>query len=191
MQLNGIILRRSHSFSQLREKNFIERTRRNWWDDRSQCPKPSQSKTGNTQSLDVNNLAGVFIILLGGVVVSIVLLIIERRCKKLVDLLTNSQVTKNSQIRNSQHVEVSSCIRVSPNRFAIALFLVYTAQLLTCITLQKIFVQKMNNQLFKQDFPWLLEGLTTGSCLSVRTSSYGCTREVWRTREKHSSSFLS
>ncbi|KAK2574075.1 Glutamate receptor 2 [Acropora cervicornis] len=75
----------------LREKNFIEKTRRSWWDDRSQCPKPSQSKTGNTQSLDVNNLAGVFIILLGGVIVSVVLLIIERRCKKLVDLLTNSQ----------------------------------------------------------------------------------------------------
>ncbi|XP_068747188.1 glutamate receptor 2-like isoform X2 [Montipora capricornis] len=78
----------------LREKNFIEKNRRSWWDDRSQCPKPSQSKTGNTQSLDVNNLAGVFIILLGGVIISIVLLVIERRCKKLVDLMTNSQCRK-------------------------------------------------------------------------------------------------
>ena len=76
----------------MREKNFIEKTRRIWWDDRSQCPKPSQSKTGSTQSLDVYNLAGVFIILLGGVIVSMVLLVIERRCKKLVDLLTNGQV---------------------------------------------------------------------------------------------------
>ncbi|XP_029201413.2 glutamate receptor 2-like isoform X1 [Acropora millepora] len=95
----GIGLQRNSPFTnritvailKLREKNFIEKTRRSWWDDRSQCPKPSQSKTGNTQSLDVNNLAGVFIILLGGVIVSVVLLIIERRCKKLVDLLTNSQ----------------------------------------------------------------------------------------------------
>ncbi|KAJ7387558.1 hypothetical protein OS493_000889 [Desmophyllum pertusum] len=75
----------------LREKNFIEKTRRRWWDDRSQCPKPSQSKTGNTQSLDVNNLAGVFIILLGGIVVSLVLVVIEIRCRKLVVFLTNSQ----------------------------------------------------------------------------------------------------
>ena len=73
-------------------KNFIEKTRRRWWDDRSQCPKPSQKKTGNTQSLDVNNLAGVFIILLGGVVVSIVLVVIEIRCRKLVVFFTNSQV---------------------------------------------------------------------------------------------------
>ena len=40
----------------------------------------------------MNNLAGVFIILLGGVVVSIVLVIIEIRCRKLVDFFTNSQV---------------------------------------------------------------------------------------------------
>ena len=40
----------------------------------------------------MNNLAGVFIILLGGVVVSIVLVIIEIRCRKLVVFFTNSQV---------------------------------------------------------------------------------------------------
>lgn len=83
----------------LRERNFIEKTRRRWWDDRSQCPKPSKSKTGNTQSLDVNNLAGVFIILLGGVVISIVLVIIEIRCRKLVVLLTNGQRAIKHRLR--------------------------------------------------------------------------------------------
>ena len=79
-------------FFQLRESGFIEKTRRKWWDERSQCPKPSKSKTGRTQSLGVNNMAGVFLILLGGVIMSIVLVIIEIRCKKLVVYFTSGQV---------------------------------------------------------------------------------------------------
>lgn len=79
-------------YLQLRERYFIEKTRRKWWDERSQCPKPSQSKTGKTQSLDVNNMAGVFLVLLGGVIVSLLLLVIEIRCKKLVVYFTSSQV---------------------------------------------------------------------------------------------------
>ena len=77
---------------QLRERYFIEKTRRKWWDERSQCPKPSQSKTGKTQSLDVNNMAGVFLVLLGGVIISLILLVIEIRCKNLVVYFTSSQV---------------------------------------------------------------------------------------------------
>lgn len=45
----------------------------------------------------MNNLAGVFIILLGGVVISIVLVIIEIRCRKLVVLLTNGQCRKGKE----------------------------------------------------------------------------------------------
>ena len=77
---------------QLRERYFIEKTRRKWWDERSQCPKPSQSKTGKTHSLGLNNMAGVFIVLLGGVIISSILLVIEIRCKKLVVNFTRSQV---------------------------------------------------------------------------------------------------
>jgi len=77
---------------QLRERYFIERTRLKWWDERSQCPNPSQSKTGKTRSLDINNMAGVFIVLLGGVIISLILLIIEIRCKKLVVYFTSGKV---------------------------------------------------------------------------------------------------
>lgn len=95
----------------LRERNIIERTRKKWWDDRSQCPPPSNSKTGNTQSLDVNNLAGVFIILLGGVVISIVLVIIEIRCRKLVDLLTNGKCRKAEEEADGGEVIPTENIR--------------------------------------------------------------------------------
>ena len=79
-------------FEQLRESGFIERTHRKWWDERSQCPQPSQSKTGNTKSLGVNNMAGVFLVLLGGVVISLILVIVEIRYKKFVVYFTNGQV---------------------------------------------------------------------------------------------------
>ena len=80
------------SILQLRERNFIEKTRRKWWDERSQCPKPSMSKTGNTKSLEVDNMAGVFLVLIGGFVTALLLLIIEIRCKKLVVYFTSGQV---------------------------------------------------------------------------------------------------
>ena len=83
---------RFFSILQLREGNFIEKTRRKWWDERSQCPKPSKSKTGNTKSLEVDNMAGVFLVLIGGFVTALLLLIIEIRCKKLVVYFTSGQV---------------------------------------------------------------------------------------------------
>ncbi|XP_068679822.1 glutamate receptor ionotropic, kainate 2-like isoform X2 [Montipora foliosa] len=76
---------------ELRERNFIEKTRRKWWDERSQCPKPSKSKTGNTKSLEVDNMAGVFLVLIGGFVLALILLVIEVRCKKLVKYFTRGQ----------------------------------------------------------------------------------------------------
>lgn len=79
-------------FLQLRENGFIEKTRRKWWDERSQCPKPSKSKTGKIHSLDVDNMAGVFLILLSGVILSIFILLIEIRYKKLAACSTGGQV---------------------------------------------------------------------------------------------------
>lgn len=77
---------------QLRERNFVERIRHKWWDERSKCPKPRQSKTGNTKRLDLNNMAGVFLVLFGGVIISLVLVVFEIRCKKMVEYFTSGQV---------------------------------------------------------------------------------------------------
>ncbi|XP_073257568.1 glutamate receptor 2-like [Porites lutea] len=87
----------------LRERNFVERIRHKWWDERSKCPKPKQSKTGNTKRLDLNNMAGVFLVLVGGVIISLVLVVFEMRCKKLVEYFTSGQATIKRQSRCESH----------------------------------------------------------------------------------------
>ena len=94
---------------QLRERNFVERIRHKWWDERSKCPKPKQSKTGNTKRLDLNNMAGVFLVLVGGVIISLVLVVFEIRCKKLVEYFTSGQVI----LPGSRKVKCSVCICIN------------------------------------------------------------------------------
>ena len=62
---------------QLREKGVIEQMRRRWWDHKSACPTDDDSKTKKKTSLDFMSLAGVYIILACGAVVSLFLLFIE------------------------------------------------------------------------------------------------------------------
>ena len=94
---------------QLRERNFVERIRHKWWDERSKCPKPKQSKTGNTKRLDLNNMAGVFLVLVGGVIISLVLVVFEIRCKKLVEYFTSGQVI----LPGSRKVKCLVCICIN------------------------------------------------------------------------------
>ena len=78
---------------QLREKGEIASLRKKWWDEKSECIKTETKKDdSSTASLGLENLGGVFIILLGGVICALVLLIVEVRCKRVVDYLTKSQV---------------------------------------------------------------------------------------------------
>lgn len=79
---------------QLRENGFIEETRAKWWDERSECTGKKEKGTGSTTSLGIQNMAGVFIILLGGVAFSFLLVVIEIRCKRIVNMLTRNQVTQ-------------------------------------------------------------------------------------------------
>lgn len=107
----------------LRERYFIERTRRKWWDERTQCPRSFQSKTGKTQSLDVNNMAGVFLVLLGGVIISLILLVVEIRCKKLSVCFTSSQCALKRRLSRSCKPREESSVpnKTTPVRVAVVL----------------------------------------------------------------------
>lgn len=50
---------------------------------------------GSTASLGIENMAGVFIILLGGVAFSFLLIVIEIKCKRIVDMLTKTGQVPN------------------------------------------------------------------------------------------------
>ncbi|XP_048582630.1 glutamate receptor ionotropic, kainate 2 isoform X2 [Nematostella vectensis] len=90
----------------LRESGFIERARVKWWDDRSECPEIQQESS--TQSLGIKNMAGVFIILMGGVGLSLILIIIEIKCKRLVDMLTHNQSLEERMNRSKLSVNKST-----------------------------------------------------------------------------------
>ncbi|XP_068679093.1 glutamate receptor 4-like [Montipora foliosa] len=67
----------------LREKGEVKKLREKWWTHRSVCPDPKNPAGPTTNRISLDHMAGVFIVLAGGIVVSIVFLLIERRCSKL------------------------------------------------------------------------------------------------------------
>lgn len=70
----------------------MDKLREKWWDHRSECPGP-KAKVGSTpMSISLDHMSGVFIVLAGGIVVSIVFLMVERRCNKLREQVNKSGV---------------------------------------------------------------------------------------------------
>ena len=61
----------------------MQKLREKWWTHRSDCPDPKNPAGPTTNRISLDHMAGVFIVLAGGIVVSIVFLLIERRCSNL------------------------------------------------------------------------------------------------------------
>lgn len=94
----GIALQRNSeltdSFSvailKLREEGVVDKLREKWWDHRSECPDPKATVSSTPMSISLDHMSGVFIVLAGGIVVSIVFLMVERRCNKLREQVNKS-----------------------------------------------------------------------------------------------------
>jgi hypothetical protein len=69
---------------QLREEGEVEKLRLRWWDDRSECP-PQDPASAQPTRLALHHLAGVFIILGGGAAISLALLLVENRCRDVMN----------------------------------------------------------------------------------------------------------
>lgn len=79
---------------QLREEGFLDKLRQKWWDHRSDCEKEKPA-SATTMRISLDHMAGVFIVLAGGIVVSIVFLLIERRCSNLKEQLNKQEVSRD------------------------------------------------------------------------------------------------
>ena len=75
---------------QLREEGFIEKSRKTWWDEKSQCSREPPASA--TVTLELKNLGGVFIIMIAGIVISFLLLGIEVKFQWIIDLILKAQV---------------------------------------------------------------------------------------------------
>jgi len=70
----------------------VDKLREKWWDHGSECPDPKATVSSTPMSISLDHMSGVFIVLAGGIVVSIVFLMVERRCNNLKEQVKNSGV---------------------------------------------------------------------------------------------------
>ena len=71
----------------------MDKLRKKWWDRRSECPDPKAKVSSAPMSISLDHMSGVFIVLAAGILVSIVFLLIERRCNNLRKLVNKSGVS--------------------------------------------------------------------------------------------------
>lgn len=83
---------------QLREEGFIEKRRKDWWDEKSQCSREPPASA--TVTLELKNLGGVFIIMTAGIVTSFLLLGIEIKFKWIIDLILKAQVKQIVKLKS-------------------------------------------------------------------------------------------
>lgn len=73
---------------------MVAKLKEKWWDDRSECTDPKATKSSTPLSISLDHMSGVFIVLAGGIVVSIMFLLVERRCNNLREQVNKSGVSK-------------------------------------------------------------------------------------------------
>lgn len=70
----------------------MDKLKKKWWDRRSECTDPKAKTSSTPMSISLDHMTGVFIVLAGGIVVSVVFLLVERRCNNLRELVNKSGV---------------------------------------------------------------------------------------------------
>ncbi|XP_033743404.1 glutamate receptor-like isoform X2 [Pecten maximus] len=69
----------------LRESGELQQLKKRWWDDRSECPSPGTASDGGQTALTLNNVAGIFYILISGLTLAILIAGCEFIYKSVVD----------------------------------------------------------------------------------------------------------
>jgi hypothetical protein len=76
---------------QLKEEGYLDQLKKTWWYGRSECSskeeKSSASKSSSTSALHLNNVAGIFYILIIGLGIAIIIAAIEILYKSRVDAM--------------------------------------------------------------------------------------------------------
>ncbi|XP_060082330.1 glutamate receptor-like [Ylistrum balloti] len=68
-----------------RESGHLQQLKKKWWDDRSECPSPGTASDGGQTALTLNNVAGIFYILISGLTLAILIAGCEFIYKSVVD----------------------------------------------------------------------------------------------------------
>ena len=95
----------------LREKKFMDERYTYWWKARSQCSTTVKPIGLDSMKIQFNSMAGVFIILVSGVIISLILVVVEVKFKWVIDLILEAGVRKNRPINISV-----DCVKMKPLR---------------------------------------------------------------------------
>ena len=63
-----------------------------WWKKRSQCSTTEKPIGLDSMKIQFNSMAGVFIVLVSGVIISLILVVVEVKCKWIIDLILEAGV---------------------------------------------------------------------------------------------------
>lgn len=77
----------------LREKGFMNERYNFWWKTQSQCPTTEKPIGLDSMKIQFNSMAGVFIVLVSGVLISLILVVIEVKFKWVIDLILEAGVS--------------------------------------------------------------------------------------------------
>ncbi|KAK3594265.1 hypothetical protein CHS0354_023655 [Potamilus streckersoni] len=84
---------------QLRESGTLENMKKEWWDKKSECPLEDSSQDGGQTELTLGNVAGIFYILVAGLILSVIIAFCEFIYKSKVDS-AKSKTSFGSVLRN-------------------------------------------------------------------------------------------
>ena len=66
-----------------------------WWKTQSECSTTEKPVGLESMKIQFNSMAGVFIVLVSGVIISLILVVVEVKFKWLIDLILEAGVRKN------------------------------------------------------------------------------------------------
>lgn len=67
-----------------------------WWKQQSQCTTTVKPKGLESMKIQFKSMAGVFIVLVSGVIISLFLVLVEVKFKWLIDLILDAGVRENN-----------------------------------------------------------------------------------------------
>ena len=76
----------------LREEGFMDERYTYWWKTRSQCSTTEKPIGLDSMKIQFNSMAGVLIVLVSGVIISVFLVVVEVKCKWVIDLILEAGV---------------------------------------------------------------------------------------------------
>ncbi|XP_039248467.2 glutamate receptor 3-like [Styela clava] len=87
----------------LQERGNLQKLKKFWWYDKSQCTDAAQSKSDKTSELGLANVAGVFYVLLGGIVFALFVALLEY-AYKVAKLTANKKNKLKAKCNNCMHL---------------------------------------------------------------------------------------